>query len=326
MRLKFLWCGRLLSLDRRAMTLSGGRGPSASPWPPRSAPASPGGSTCSMNKHRPAPSATTTASRHPVSNSRPVRNHPDRCGRSTTRDTIRAADHLSTIGAGGRRTWRPHRGWRSLQNLAGRRKTPSPVPSQRSPLDPTPPERRKRRQPQARSGAVPPQQPSDLDLDIPLGRLVCITGVRRRGKPATLVNELLHPPWSIKLGPQGPVPSGLQELARDQVRIESDRDRQSRSPHAPLQSRHLHPVPFDPIRQVFAPPWRPRPRGYQVGQFSFNVKGGRCRGLQAARRNVIEMNSCPMCMCSAMLQGARLQPRNPPGGLQGPHHHARCRR
>jgi excinuclease ABC subunit A len=110
---------------------------------------------------------------------------------------------------------------------------------------------------------------SGFDVEFPLGRLVCVTGVSGSGK-STMVNELLHPALEHKLGMKVPFPSGVQEL-----------------------NPATYTGAFDPIRQVFAATVEAKARGYQVGQFSFNVKGGRCEACSGQGVNVIEMNFLP---------------------------------
>jgi excinuclease ABC subunit A len=131
-----------------------------------------------------------------------------------------------------------------------------------------------------------------VDVDIPLGRLVCVTGVSGSGK-STLVNELLHPALEHKLGLKVPFPAGLDELrgikAIDKVIVID----QSPIGRTPRSNPATYTGAFDPIRQVFAATVEAKARGYQVGQFSFNVKGGRCEACGGQGVNVIEMNFLP---------------------------------
>jgi len=131
-----------------------------------------------------------------------------------------------------------------------------------------------------------------VDVEIPLGRLVCVTGVSGSGK-STLVNELLHPALEHKLGMKVPFPAGLAELrgikAIDKVIVID----QSPIGRTPRSNPATYTGAFDPIRQVFAATVEAKARGYQVGQFSFNVKGGRCEACGGQGVNVIEMNFLP---------------------------------
>ncbi|MFN5695692.1 MAG: excinuclease ABC subunit A, partial [Cyanobacteriota bacterium] len=131
-----------------------------------------------------------------------------------------------------------------------------------------------------------------IDVEIPLGRLVCVTGVSGSGK-STLVNELLHPALEHQLGLKVPFPAGLGELrgikAIDKVIVID----QSPIGRTPRSNPATYTGAFDPIRQVFAATVEAKARGYQVGQFSFNVKGGRCEACSGQGVNVIEMNFLP---------------------------------
>ncbi len=131
-----------------------------------------------------------------------------------------------------------------------------------------------------------------IDVEVPLGRLVCVTGVSGSGK-STLVNELLHPALEHHLGMKVPFPAGVSELrgisAIDKVIVID----QSPIGRTPRSNPATYTGAFDPIRQVFAATVEAKARGYQVGQFSFNVKGGRCEACSGQGVNVIEMNFRP---------------------------------
>ncbi len=132
----------------------------------------------------------------------------------------------------------------------------------------------------------------DISVEFPLGRLVSITGVSGSGK-STLVNELLHPALSHSLGLKVPFPKGLKELkgikAIDKVIVID----QSPIGRTPRSNPATYTGAFDPIRQVFAASVEAKARGYQAGQFSFNVKGGRCEACRGQGVNIIEMNFLP---------------------------------
>ncbi len=132
----------------------------------------------------------------------------------------------------------------------------------------------------------------DLSVEFPLGRLVSITGVSGSGK-STLINELLHPALSHSLGLKVPFPKGLKELkgikAIDKVIVID----QSPIGRTPRSNPATYTGAFDPIRQVFAASVEAKARGYQAGQFSFNVKGGRCEACRGQGVNIIEMNFLP---------------------------------
>ena len=125
------------------------------------------------------------------------------------------------------------------------------------------------------------------------------------GRP--LVNELLHPALENGLGLKVPFPQGLGELrglkSIDKVIVID----QSPIGRTPRSNPATYTGAFDPIRQVFAATVEAKARGYQVGQFSFNVKGGRCEACRGQGVNVIEMNFLPdvYVQCD-VCKGARL--------------------
>jgi len=207
-------------------------------------------------------------------------------------DTIRAADHVVDIGPGAG----VHGGHivaegsfddlvassESLTGayLSGRRSIPTPA---------------ERRQSGSRSLKLIDCNRNNLknvSVEFPLGRLVSVTGVSGSGK-STLVNELLHPALENGLGLKVPFPQGLGELrglkSIDKVIVID----QSPIGRTPRSNPATYTGAFDPIRQVFAATVEAKARGYQVGQFSFNVKGGRCEACRGQGVNVIEMNFLP---------------------------------
>jgi excinuclease ABC subunit A len=207
-------------------------------------------------------------------------------------DTIRAADHLVDIGPGAG----VHGGHivaeGSLQALleAEDSLTGAYLSGRRS--IPTPAQRRDAGSRRLTLVNCSRNNLTGVDVEIPLGRLVSVTGVSGSGK-STLVNELLHPALEHKLGLKVPFPAGLEELrgikAIDKVIVID----QSPIGRTPRSNPATYTGAFDPIRQVFAATVEAKARGYQVGQFSFNVKGGRCEACGGQGVNVIEMNFLP---------------------------------
>jgi excinuclease ABC subunit A len=132
----------------------------------------------------------------------------------------------------------------------------------------------------------------NVDVEIPLGKLVCVTGVSGSGK-STLINELLYPALQHHFGSKIPQPkemapvNGLSALDKAIVIDQSPIGRTPRSNPATYTGT------FDIIRDVFAETIEAKARGYKPGQFSFNVKGGRCEACSGQGVNVIEMNFLP---------------------------------
>ena len=132
----------------------------------------------------------------------------------------------------------------------------------------------------------------NLDIEIPLGKFVCITGVSGSGKSSFLI-EILSKKLNQHFYRSKPLPgkhssvTGLEHL--DKV-IEIDQSPIGRTPRSnPATYTNL----FNPIRDLFAGMPESKVRGYKPGRFSFNVKGGRCEACQGQGQNRIEMQFLP---------------------------------
>ncbi|MBQ9470130.1 MAG: excinuclease ABC subunit UvrA [Bacteroidales bacterium] len=131
-----------------------------------------------------------------------------------------------------------------------------------------------------------------INVEFPLGMLICVTGVSGSGK-STLVNETLHPLLSQKLycSYTPPLPylkaEGLELI--DKV-VEVDQSPIGRTPRS---NPATYTKVFDDIRKLFALTPDAKIRGYQAGRFSFNVKGGRCETCKGGGLQVLEMNFLP---------------------------------
>ncbi len=132
----------------------------------------------------------------------------------------------------------------------------------------------------------------DLDLDIPLGQFVCVTGVSGSGK-STLVNELLYPALQHHFGSKIPEPREMEPIgglgALDKAIVID----QSPIGRTPRSNPATYTGVFDVIRDLYSETIEAKARGYKRGQFSFNVKGGRCEACSGQGVNVIEMNFLP---------------------------------
>ena len=132
----------------------------------------------------------------------------------------------------------------------------------------------------------------NVDLDLPLGVMICVTGVSGSGK-STLINETLYPILSKHFyrSEKNPLPydriEGLEFI--DKV-IEID---QAPIGKTPRSNPATYTKVFDEIRKLYGELPESKIRGYKSGRFSFNVKGGRCETCQGAGVRVIEMNFLP---------------------------------
>ncbi|KRW72484.1 excinuclease ABC subunit UvrA [Stutzerimonas nitrititolerans] len=133
----------------------------------------------------------------------------------------------------------------------------------------------------------------NVDLEIPVGLLTCITGVSGSGK-STLINNTLFPITATALNGATTLEvaahdsfDGLQHL--DKV-VDIDQSPIGRTPRSnPATYTGL----FTPIRELFAGVPEARSRGYGPGRFSFNVKGGRCEACQGDGVIKVEMHFLP---------------------------------
>ncbi|WP_110687703.1 excinuclease ABC subunit UvrA [Salinicola aestuarinus] len=209
-------------------------------------------------------------------------------------DAIRAADHVLDIGPGAG----VHGGQiiaqgtpaeieaepKSLtgQYLAGTRRIE--VPPHRIPGNPE-----KQLQLKGASG----NNLHGVDLTLPLGLFVCVTGVSGSGK-STLINSTLMPIAARELNrattlTAAPYRSieGLDQL--DKV-IDIDQSPIGRTPRS---NPATYTGIFTPIRELFSGTQEARARGYKPGRFSFNVKGGRCEACQGEGMIKVEMHFLP---------------------------------
>lgn len=132
----------------------------------------------------------------------------------------------------------------------------------------------------------------NIDVEIPLGKLVTVTGVSGSGK-STLINELLYPALQHHLFRKVPFPKemdGIKGLNTIDKAIVIDQSPIGRTPRS---NPATYTGVFDVIRDVFSATIEAKARGYKPGQFSFNVKGGRCEACSGQGVNVIEMNFLP---------------------------------
>ena len=132
----------------------------------------------------------------------------------------------------------------------------------------------------------------NIDVEIPLGIMTCVTGVSGSGK-SSLVNEILYKTLAKKLNRARTIPGkhaaieGIEQL--DKV-IDIDQSPIGRTPRS---NPATYTGVFDQIRDLFAGTQDARAKGYKKGRFSFNVKGGRCEACSGDGIIKIEMHFLP---------------------------------
>lgn len=132
----------------------------------------------------------------------------------------------------------------------------------------------------------------NVTLNLPLGKMICVTGVSGSGK-SSLIHETLYPILNKHFfrAKKEPLPfgkiEGLEHL--DKV-IEIDQSPIGRTPRS---NPATYTEMFTDIRTLFAELPESKIRGYKTGRFSFNVKGGRCETCEGAGKKTIEMDFLP---------------------------------
>ena len=131
-----------------------------------------------------------------------------------------------------------------------------------------------------------------VEFELPIGLLVCVTGVSGSGK-STLINDTLYPAVAHHLYGSSAQPAPFDTITGiehfDKV-INVDQSPIGRTPRSnPATYTGL----FTPIRELFAGVPAARERGYEAGRFSFNVKGGRCEACQGDGVLKVEMHFLP---------------------------------
>ena len=132
----------------------------------------------------------------------------------------------------------------------------------------------------------------DIDVEIPLGQFVCVTGVSGSGK-SSLVNEILYKALASSVNKSKIKPGkyksieGLENI--DKV-VDIDQSPIGRTPRS---NPATYTGTFDLIRDIFAMTNEAKMRGYKKGRFSFNVKGGRCEACSGDGIIKVEMHFLP---------------------------------
>ncbi len=131
-----------------------------------------------------------------------------------------------------------------------------------------------------------------MDVHIPLGKWTCVTGVSGSGK-SSLINDLLYKGVKAKLNKDKKAIiqcEGFEGLEHIDKMIMIDQSPIGRTPRS---NPATYTGIFDPLRELFSQLPAAKIKGYKVGRFSFNVKGGRCEACEGSGKLKIEMHFMP---------------------------------
>ena len=132
----------------------------------------------------------------------------------------------------------------------------------------------------------------DIEVEVPLGVFVSVTGVSGSGK-STLINDILYTTLANKLNGARLVPGRHRTITGIDLLDKVVHVDQSPIGRTPRSNPATYTGVFDKIRALFAETTEAKIRGYQQGRFSFNVKGGRCENCSGDGTITIEMNFLP---------------------------------
>ena len=132
----------------------------------------------------------------------------------------------------------------------------------------------------------------EIDVEVPLGVFVSVTGVSGSGK-STLINDILYTVLANKLNGARLVPGRHRTVTGIDLLDKVVHVDQSPIGRTPRSNPATYTGVFDKIRALFAETSEAKIRGYQQGRFSFNVKGGRCENCSGDGTITIEMNFLP---------------------------------
>ena len=206
-------------------------------------------------------------------------------------DTIRAADHIVDIGPGAGEHGGQIVAEGTLDDiLKNKRSITGQFLSGAQQI----PMREVRRKPQGKISVKGARQHNlkNIDVDFPLGCLVCVTGVSGSGK-STLVEDILHARLAYEANRQSTTwgehdsVTGISQI--DKV-INIDQSPIGRTPRS---NPATYTGAFTPLRELFTQTREAKARGYKPGRFSFNVKGGRCENCEGDGIIKIEMHFLP---------------------------------
>ncbi len=132
----------------------------------------------------------------------------------------------------------------------------------------------------------------NVDLLLPLGTFICVTGVSGSGK-SSLINQTLHPVLARRYHNSGKSALPYRDITGAEYLDKVIEVSQSPIGKTPRSNPATYTGVFTDIRKLFEQTTEAKIRGFTAGRFSFNVKGGRCEGCEGAGMKTIEMNFLP---------------------------------
>ena len=167
------------------------------------------------------------------------------------------------------------------QYLSGQRKIELPI--KRTPID---------KQKIIRINQAAGNNLKQVNMELPVGLLTCVTGVSGSGK-STLINETLYKLAAIEINQSNLHAGQCQSFSGFDFFDKVIDINQSPIGRTPRSNPATYTGLFTPIREIFAATQESRSRGYLPGRFSFNVKGGRCEACQGDGLKKVEMHFLP---------------------------------
>ncbi|ACB85603.1 excinuclease ABC subunit UvrA [Natranaerobius thermophilus] len=206
--------------------------------------------------------------------------------------TIRRADHLVDIGPGAGRDGGHVVAQGTIDDICDQKDSITGKFLQGEEVIPTPQKRRSSNGKSIDIKGAAAHNLDNVDVEIPMGILNCVTGVSGSGK-STLIHEVLYKGLAAKLHKARKKPGYFKEIKGienlDKV-IEIDQSPIGRTPRS---NPATYTGVFDHIREIFSETPEARMRGYKPGRFSFNVRGGRCEACKGDGIIKIEMHFLP---------------------------------
>ena len=133
---------------------------------------------------------------------------------------------------------------------------------------------------------------NNVSIDLPLGTLICVTGVSGSGK-SSLINQTLHPALARRFHNSGKSSLPYKDIIGLENIDKVIEVSQSPIGKTPRSNPATYTGVFTDIRKLFEQTTEAKIRGFGAGRFSFNVKGGRCEECEGAGMKTIEMNFLP---------------------------------